>query len=49
MIDFSKITKEDLKLLADIKQAVSKTTDAVVKRTNEGSYVVYENKIKRVS
>lgn len=43
------ISKEDLKLLVDIKRAVSKTTDAVVKRSSDGSLVVYENKIKKVS
>lgn len=45
----NKVTKEDLRLLDMIKRTATKTCDAVVKRTKDGTYNVYENKITKVS
>ena len=44
-----KVTEEDIKLLNQIKRTVTKTSDAVVKRSKDGKYNVYENKITKVS
>ena len=43
------ITEEDLKLLYEVKKTATKTCDAVVKKTKDGKYNVYENKITKVS
>lgn len=44
-----RLSKEDLKLLCDVKKAATKTCDAVVKRDKDGKYCVYENKITKIS
>jgi hypothetical protein len=45
----SEVTEEDLKLLNEVKRAATKTCDAVVKKSKDGKYNVYENKITRIS
>lgn len=45
----SEVTKEDIKLLDDVKKAVGKDSDALVKRDREGRLRVYKNKITKVS
>lgn len=45
----TKITEEDLKLLIEVKKTATKTCDAVVKKSKDGKYNVYENKITKVS
>lgn len=45
----AKVTEEDLKLLHEVKRTATKTCDAVVKKSKDGKYNVYENKITKVS
>ena len=45
----AKVTEEDLKLLKEVKRTATKTCDAVVKKSKDGKYNVYENKITKVS
>lgn len=44
-----KVTEEDLKLLNEVKRTATKTCDDVVKKSKDGKYNVYENKITKVS
>lgn len=44
-----KVTEEDLKLLNEVKKTATKTCDAIVKKSKDGKYNVYENKITKVS
>ena len=44
-----RVTEEDLKLLREVKKTATKTCDAVVKKSKDGKYNVYENKITKVS
>lgn len=44
-----KVTEEDLKLLNEVKRTATKKCDAVVKKSKDGKYNVYENKITKVS
>ena len=43
------VTPEDLKLLNEVKKTATKTCDAIVKKSKDGKYNVYENKITKVS
>ena len=44
-----KVTEEDLILLNEVQRTATKTCDAVVKKSKDGKYNVYENKITKVS